>query len=89
MNNVVESLPSDMRPLFAEVVGAANPGLLTALMSHDEPSAAERVAVHEILSTEFMRNLDADYQPTDRGRQLDDLLGAFLTRWEIHGDSFR
>jgi hypothetical protein len=89
MSGVVDSLPAAMRPLFTEIIGAQNPDLLTALESHDEPSTAERVAVHDILSTEFSRNLGPDYEPTDRGKDIDELLGAFLTRWEIEGDAFR
>ena len=89
MKGVVNSLPSAMRSLFTEVIGARDPELLASLMSHDEPSTAERVEVHNILSTEFSRNLTQDYEPTDRGRQIDDLLGAFLTKWEIDGDAFR
>ena len=32
---------------------------------------------------ELVRWLQPDDEPTDRGRKIDDLLGAFLMRWPI------
>lgn len=86
MTNVIDSLPSRMRSLFAEVIGARNPDLLAALVNHEEPTSAERVEVEDILANEFDRNLRGNEEPTDRGIQVDELLGAFLMRWPIQAD---
>lgn len=84
MTNVVESLPERMRELFAEVVGAHDPVLLSSLMSHDEPTLNERLAVEDILATEFSKALQGDWEPTDRGRRVDEILGAFMLKWPIN-----
>jgi hypothetical protein len=86
MTNVLDSLPSRMRALFAEVIGARNPDLLAALVNHEEPTFAERVKVEDILANEFDHNLRENEEPTDRGIQVDELLGAFLIRWPIQAD---
>jgi hypothetical protein len=44
---------------------------------------AERLAVEDILSAAFTTCLQEDDEPTRRGRDIDDLLGAFLRRWPI------
>ena len=83
MTSVVESLPAEMRSLFAEVIGSRDVALLSSLLAHPEPELAERLAVEDILSTEFTTCLQADDEPTRRGQDIDNLLGAFLLQWPI------
>jgi hypothetical protein len=83
MTSVVESLPAEMRRLFAEVIGGKDVALLSSLLAHPEPDLAERLAVEDILSAAFTTCLQEDDEPTRRGRNIDDLLGAFLRRWPI------
>ncbi|MGH9170157.1 MAG: hypothetical protein ACRD0Z_04725 [Acidimicrobiales bacterium] len=85
MSGVVESMPALARNLFEEVIGERNPLLLETLRTTDQASPAQRLAVEEILSAEFSRELRQDFEPTDRGRAIDDLLGQFLLRWPIQG----
>jgi hypothetical protein len=86
VTNIVESLPEHMRELFAEVIGAHDPVLLSRLTSHDEPTLSERLAVEDILATEFSTGLRGDWEPTDRGRRVDEILGAFLLKWPINAE---
>lgn len=83
MSNVIESLPEELRALFSEIIGTADAELLSALEDAEEPTQAQRAAVEDILSREFANSLRADYEPTARGKVVDDLLGAFLLRWPI------
>ena len=83
VSNVLESLPAKFQALVAEILGERDGSLLAALRARDEPSQAERGAVEEILSDEFCRNLGPDDEPTPRGRDIDNALGAFLLRWPI------
>ncbi len=86
LSTVVDSLPARYRSVFSEVIGKKDTGLLTDLLSHEEPSRDERVAVMNVLSTEFSNHLRSDDEPTDRGRDIDNALGAFLTRWPIENE---
>jgi hypothetical protein len=83
VNSSLNALPDPYRSLFIEIIGDKDAGLLSSLGAHGEPSQEERRAVEEILSTEFSYNLGPDHQPTQRGREIDNMLGAFLLRWPI------
>lgn len=83
MNNVVDGLPIELKSIFTEVIGERDEDLLSSLRTHEEPSRRERVAVEQILSNEFSRNLGPDYEPTARGRDIDNALGEFLLQWPI------
>ncbi len=83
MSSVIDSLPAELEAVFVEVVGAQNETLLQSLYNRQEPSRQERVEVTHILSDEFTRNLGPDDEPTARGRDIDNVLGAFLLRWPI------
>lgn len=86
MTSVIDSLPARMRELFADVISAHDSGLLAALMSHEVPSVDEQGVVENILSNEFSSELGEDWEPSDRGKQIDDMLGAFLLRWPIQDE---
>lgn len=86
MSTAVESLPAAYRSVFTEVIGDKDADLLASLLSHETPSREERVAVMNIMSTEFAHHLRPDDEPTDRGRDIDNALGAFLLRWPIEHD---
>lgn len=77
------SLPPSAGPLLEEIVGARDPALLADLKTSGEPNRAQRIAVTDILSDEFSRELRPDYEPTDRGNDIDNLLGQFLHRYPI------
>ena len=89
MTTTVESLPVEMRDLFEEVIGGRDRQLLEELLAAEEPNERQRAAVHEIVTREFSCNLRADHEPTDRGRQFDNMLGAFLLRWPVQGEWLR
>jgi hypothetical protein len=83
VTSVVESLPSRMRPLFVEVIGVHAPDLLVILRSSEEPTQEQREAVEDILANEFGNCVGEDSEPTERGKEIDGMLGAFLIRWPI------
>jgi hypothetical protein len=87
VRNPVDTLPAQFRSLFIEIIGAKDADLLASLSSQGEPSQEERPTVEEILSTEFCRNLQADVEPTERGRDIDNMLGAFLMRYLFSGSA--
>ncbi len=86
MSSVVDSLPEEMRAMFSEIVGSADPVLLLSLQNAEEPSQAQRTAIEDILANEFAQCLRPDYEPTARGKAVDNLMGAYLLGWPIGGD---
>lgn len=83
MTNVVEALPAEVQTVFVDVLAERDAALLSSLRTQTEPSREERATVEELLSDEMSKHLGPDYEPTDRGRAIDDAIGAFLTRWPI------
>lgn len=83
VTSVVEQLPAHVRTAFVEIIGEFDPRLLASLRRNDVPTMSERVAVHDILSDEFMKHIGPDSEPTERGKLIDDALGKFLTLWQI------
>ena len=83
MTNVVEALPAEVQTVFVDVLGERDTALLSSLRTQTEPSREERHTVEELLSDEMSKHLGPDYEPTDRGRAIDDAIGAFLARWPM------
>jgi hypothetical protein len=83
VSGAVALMPSSTRDLFQAILAERDPGLLELLRSTSTPSREQRVAVEDLLSGEFARELQSDYEPTGRGRAIDEVLGQFLMRWPI------
>lgn len=89
VNGICSLRISETTPTLTPVLAATwvqDSGLLSSLRAHAEPTQSERIAVDKILSDEFSRHLRPDYEPTERGRDVDNLLGTFLLRWPITTD---
>ena len=83
MSGVIETLPPYLREIFIETVGAINQELLLALQATDEPTWEQREAVMDILLDAFLDNLEPNDEPTEKGKLIDDALGAFNMRWLV------
>lgn len=83
MNSIINEFPSNMQVLLAEIIGQNDQGLLAALRDAAEPDPDQRRAIEQILSDEFTCHLGGDYEPTERGKAIDNILGAFLLHWPI------
>ncbi len=81
VSNVVDDLPVEARQVVTEVLGEHDAALLASLRSRSEPIQEERLAVEDLLSTEFCNHLDPNDEPTVEGTAIDDALGTFLLRW--------
>ena len=86
VSNVVEALPAGLRQVFIEVIGEHDADLLKSLQARSESDAGQRRAVEELLADEFDNNLGPDWEPTQRGRIINDAIEAFLLRWPITDD---
>jgi hypothetical protein len=79
----VPGIPRPLIPLFLEVLGRDDPALLDSILASGDPTMEERERVMMLLAREFSANLRPDYEPTERGKQIDDLLGKFLLQFPI------
>ena len=76
-------IPRSLMPLFLELLGKQDPALLESILASGDPTVDERERVMMLLAREFSANLRPDYEPTERGTQIDDLLGWFLLQFPI------
>lgn len=83
MTRQLPGIPRQLMPLFEELLGEHDPELLQSVMSSSDPTLDERERVMHLLSNEFVKHLRTDYEPTERGKQVDDLLGKFLMQFPI------
>ncbi|MGH3627746.1 MAG: hypothetical protein ACRDRL_09950 [Sciscionella sp.] len=82
-SNVVDSLPVEFREVLVETLQERDPALLASLRVRREPTLQEREAVEEILADAFTEHFGPGHEPTERGKAVDNTLGAFLTQWPI------
>ncbi len=83
MMNSLNNLTRQSNELITQILKSRNPALLSELMRKREPTHSERLEVLNILSDEFTKNLLPNSEPTQRGRDIDNLLGSFLLLWPI------
>jgi hypothetical protein len=83
VNDRLPGIPRDLMPIFRDVLDEHDPELLESVLASANPTLDERERVEDILSDEFSRHLRPDYEPTERGKQIDDLLGKFLLQFPI------
>ena len=83
MNGELAGIPRNLMPLFRGVLARDDPALLESILASGDPTIEERERVLMVLAREFTSNLRPDYEPTERGKQIDDLLGKFLMQFPI------
>ena len=83
MNGELAGIPGELMPLFRELLGGDDPALLESILASGDPTIEERERVLMVLARQFTRNLRPDFEPTERGKQIDDLLGKFLMQFPI------
>jgi hypothetical protein len=79
----LKGMPRDLMPLFEEIVGDADPELLTSILRTQHPTLDERKRVEDVLAREFSRHLRPDWEPTAHGKRVDDVLGKFLLQFQF------
>jgi len=83
MESALDGLDEQTKSVIVEVIERRDPQLITALASHNKQTIEERRAVASILFNEFSMNLDTNFEPTKRGRDIDAAMGEFLLQWPI------
>ena len=73
MDNGFGFLTSAQRQLMSEIVSRRNPSLAHRITSGDSVSRTDASELIDTLGTEFINNLDADWEPTEYGRAVSTL----------------
>lgn len=86
-SSVLDQLPPEMARLLVAILNHRSPELLRCLREEVAPVSSERVMVESLLVDEFTKCLDADSEPTEEGKRIDQLLGSFLRLWPIEPEN--
>lgn len=82
MTTSLDIFEPDHRELFVSVLEARDQELLGSLGDTADPTEDQRRRVLDILSDEFTKHVGPpDWEPDERGKVLDDILGTFLLRF--------
>jgi hypothetical protein len=81
VSTVIDSLPEQYREVFTSLLADRDPELLSALQTQEKPTLDQQDAVIEVLADAFSEHLGPGQEPTAQGVLIDNVLGAFLTRW--------
>jgi hypothetical protein len=79
--NVVDEIPEPHRSTFVSVLEDKDPELLSTLRDSMVPTVAAAETVAETFMDALSEHYGPGHEPDETGKQIDNALGAFLTRW--------
>ncbi|MCZ8381716.1 hypothetical protein O6P37_22855 [Mycobacterium sp. CPCC 205372] len=74
MNGEFEFLTRDQAGLLVEILSRRNPELADRIRTAPALSRPDAVEIVNTLSEEFVHHLDQDWEPTDYGRTVSEIL---------------
>jgi len=84
MSDVLDAIPADHRALIEEELAHRRPALLAELRSSQKPTNDQSDAVVDALSDALSENYGPGHIPNDRGKAIDNAIGAYLLAWPIY-----
>lgn len=81
MSNVLDAVPPEHRAVIIDELKRLNPTMLAELRATQEPSSEQTRAVVDVLINEMMNNFGPDWQPNERGRAIENAIGAYYSAW--------
>jgi hypothetical protein len=79
--NAIDEIPEPHRTTFVSVLTEKDPELLRTLRALAVPTLAAWEAVEETFIDALSEHYGPGHEPDDTGKQIDNALGAFMTRW--------
>ncbi|KAA0024980.1 hypothetical protein [Antrihabitans cavernicola] len=78
---VLDGLRERDREVIVALLEQRKPELLASFRAEEEPTLQQQDEMIDLLGDAFSENLGPGHLPTERGVEIDNALGAFLTRW--------
>lgn len=79
--NTIDEIPEPHRTTFVEVLQDKDPELLEQLRASSVPTLDAWEAVEETFIDALSEHYGPGHEPDETGKQIDNALGAFMTRW--------
>jgi hypothetical protein len=84
MNNVLDAIPPAHRTVIVDELTRLNPDLLDELRETQEPTNEQSDAVVDTLIRAMSENFGPGHIPNERGKAIDNAIGAYLLAWPIY-----
>ncbi|MBS4729896.1 hypothetical protein MSM1_16620 [Mycobacterium sp. SM1] len=84
MNNVLDAIPPEHRTVIVEELTRLNPDMLAELRETQEPTNEQSDAVVDTLIRAMSENFGPGHIPNERGKAIDNAIGAYLLAWPIY-----
>jgi hypothetical protein len=84
VSNVLDALPAEHRALIEDELTRGNPALLEELRGAQKPTNDQSHAVVSALSRAMNPHFGPGYVPDERGKAIDNAVGAYLLAWPIY-----
>jgi hypothetical protein len=84
VSNVLDAIPAEHRALIEEELTRRNPELLAELCGTQEPTNEQSDAVVDVLYHAMSTHFGPGHIPDERGKAIDNAIGAYLLAWPIY-----
>lgn len=84
VSNVFDAIPPEHRDLIVGELSRRNATLLDELRSTEKPTNEQSDAVVDVLYGAMSENFGPDHIPNERGKAIDNAIGAYLLSWPIY-----
>jgi hypothetical protein len=84
MNNVLDAIPPEHRTVIVKELTRLNPDLLAELRRVQQPTNDQSDAVVDVLYRAMSENFGPGHIPNERGKAIDNAIGAYLLAWPIY-----
>jgi hypothetical protein len=83
MSNVLDAIPPAHRTVIVKELARLNPDLLAELRGAQEPTNEQSDALVDTLIRAMSENFGPGHIPNERGKAIDNAIGAYLLEWPI------
>ncbi len=84
MSNVLDAIPPEFRAIIVEELTHRHPNLLDELRGTQEPTNDQSDTVVDVLSDAMSPHFGPGHIPNERGKAIDNAIGAYLLAWPIY-----
>jgi hypothetical protein len=84
MSNILNAIPAEHRDLIVEELARRDPNLLAELREAQEPTNEQSDALVAVLYGAMSEHYGPGHIPNERGKAIDNAIGAYLLAWPIY-----
>jgi hypothetical protein len=86
VSNVLDAVQPPHRAVIEDELGHRDPALLDTLRGADKPTNDQSDALMNVMIDAMCEHHGPGHIPDERGKAIDNAIGAYLLAWPIHRD---